>query len=139
MGTLRPRALARSSTCFGERMRLGEDVVAREPEADSAASAAASSCPGAHGAAGRERVAGHEVAVLQGVLGLIVQRLADVLDRVDQVQAVGEQLQVAPSRPSRASASSNCARSSSGPVCAGQIGRAGQKRQWSPRSRRGRS
>ena len=48
----------------------------------------------AHGAAGRKRVAGHDVAVMQSLLGLIVQRLADVLDRVDQVQAGGEQLQV---------------------------------------------
>ena len=46
------------------------------------------------GAACRKRVAGHEVAILKGALGLVVQRRADVLDRVDEVQAVGEQLQV---------------------------------------------
>ena len=50
--------------------------------------------PVAHGAAGRKRVAGHEVAGVQGLFGLIVQRLANVLDRVDQVQAGGEQRKV---------------------------------------------
>ena len=86
---------------FRRAHRLGDDVVAAEAEALSAAIAVAFIiAPVALGAAGRERVAGHEVAVLKGALGLIVQRRADVLDRVDEVQAVGEQL--AGRLPSRA-------------------------------------
>ena len=42
------------------------------------------------GAASRERVAGHLVAVLQRALGLIMQRRANILDRLDEVQPVGE-------------------------------------------------
>ena len=118
-------------------MRLDENVVAGEPEADQRADGGVLVMPVAHGAAGRERVAGHDVAGVQRLLGLIVQRRADVLDRVDQVQAGGEQLQG--SRRAAGVGTVNCARSSSGPVCAGQIGRAGQKRQWAPRSRRGAS
>ena len=91
-GILRPRAFARISTCLGERSVFDENVVAGEPELDEGHRGGSLVMPVAHGAAGRERVAGHDVAVVQGLLGLIVQRLADVLDRVDQVQAGGEQL-----------------------------------------------
>ena len=50
--------------------------------------------PMALGAARRERVAGHDVAILQRAFRLIVQRGANVLDRVDEVQPVSERLQV---------------------------------------------
>ena len=75
--------------------RLGDDVIAAETEADQRGDRSVLIiAPVALGAAGRERVAGHEVAILKGALGLIVQRRADVLDRIDEVQAVREQLQV---------------------------------------------
>ena len=66
-GTLRPRALARISTCFGERMRLGDDVIATEAEAlQRGYRSRLIIAPMALGAAGRERVAGHDVAGLAG-------------------------------------------------------------------------
>ena len=71
---------------------------------------------------------------MQGPLGLIAQCRADFLDRVDEIQAGGEQPH---SRRAAGAGTVNWARSSNGPVCAGQIGRAGQKRQWAPRCRRG--
>ena len=119
---------------LGRAQRLHENVVAGEPQIDEGHRGGGLVAPVAHGAAGRKRVARHNVAGVQGLLGLIVQRLADVLDRVDEVQAGGEQLQG--SRRAAGVGMVNWARSSSGPVCAGQIGRAGQKRQWAPRSRR---
>ena len=79
---------------FRRAHRLGDDVVAGETETDQRRDRGVLVMPMALGAAGRERVAGHEVAALKGALGLVVQRLADVLDRVDEVQAGGEQLQV---------------------------------------------
>jgi hypothetical protein len=54
------------------------------------------------GSACREYVARHVVAVLQSALRLITQRSADVLDRFDEVQSVGEQLQVRYLRERRA-------------------------------------
>ena len=101
VGTLRPRAFARISTCLGERSVstiTSSRVSPRLESVDRSRLVA----PVAHGAAGRERVARHDVAGVQGLLGLIVQRLADVLDRVDQVQAGGEQRKVVAA--SRASA-----------------------------------
>ena len=55
----------------------------------------------AYGAAGRKRVAGHEVAALQRAFRLIVQRRANVLDRIDEVQAGGEQRKVVAGRGRR--------------------------------------
>ena len=95
LGTLRPRALARSSTCLRRAHGLGDDVVAaRDRGSSQRADRSVLIAPMPLSAAGRERVAGHAVALLQRALGLIVQRRADVLDRVDEVQAGGEQLQV---------------------------------------------
>ena len=84
VGTFRPRAFARSSTCFGERMLSATTSSRSRPSRNSAAIAALSSCQCALGAARRECVAGHDVTVLQRALRLIVQRGANVLDRVDE-------------------------------------------------------
>ena len=102
VGTLRPRAFARISTCLGERSVSDENVIAGEPELEQGRRGGGLVAPMAHGAAGRKRVAGHGVAGVQGLLGLIAQRRADVLDRIDEVQAGGEQLPG--SRPPPASA-----------------------------------
>ena len=61
-GTLRPRAFARISTCFGERSVSTSNVVAGETEADQRRNRSVLVMPVAHGAAGRKRVAGHGVA-----------------------------------------------------------------------------
>ena len=121
---------------LGRAQRLGENVVAGETEIDQRrrrrrprrASGARRGRPKARSRARRRRRR-------RALLGLIVQRRADVLDRVDEVQAGGEQRKVVAGVAGVGTV--NWARSSSGPVCAGQIGRAGQKRQWAPRSRRG--
>ena len=65
--------------------RFGNNVIAGETETDQRGDRGALVVPMAFGAAGRERVAGHDVAIVQRLLGLIVQRLADVLDRIDEI------------------------------------------------------
>ena len=87
---------------LGRAQRLHENVVTGEPQLDEGHRGGGLVMPVAHGAAGRKRVAGHNVAGVQGLLGLIAQRRAEVLDRVEEVQAGGEQLQG--SRRPRASA-----------------------------------
>ena len=102
-GNLRPRAFARISTCFGERSVSTRTSSRASPSLMQLHRGAGLVMPAAHGAAGRKRVARHDVAVLERALGLIAQRRAEVLDRVDEVQAGGEQLQVVwpPRAPAR--------------------------------------
>ena len=67
-GTLRPRALARSSTCFGERIVSAMTSSRRQTEAlQRGYRSRLIIAPMALGAAGRERVAGHDVAGMRGL------------------------------------------------------------------------
>src|SRR6516165_4627963 len=75
--------------------RLGNNVIATEAEAlQRGYRRTFIITPMALGATRRKCVAGHLIAVLERALRLIVQRRANVLDRVDEVQAVGEHLQI---------------------------------------------
>src|SRR5215831_8214057 len=50
--------------------------------------------PAPFGAPRRERVARYDVAILQRGLRLVMQRRANVFDRINKAQAVGERLQI---------------------------------------------
>ena len=89
-GNLRPRALARARLASASAWLSAMMSSRARPRSVSAPIAALFVAPMALGAAGRKRVAGHLVATLKGALGLVVQRLADIPDRVDEVQAVRE-------------------------------------------------
>ena len=62
---------------LGRAQRLLENVVTGETETNEGLNRSDFVMPMAHGAARRKRVAGHDVARVQGLLGLIVQRRAD--------------------------------------------------------------
>src|SRR5262245_43778924 len=71
-----------------------DDVVARKAEPKQRADGRVLVAPAPLSTARRECVAGHGVAILQSGLRLIVQRHFDVFDRIDEVQAGGERLQI---------------------------------------------
>ena len=86
--------MALSLDLVGRAHRLGDDIIADEAQRDQRRERVVLVVPVAYGAPFRERIAGHGVAGMQGLFGLIVQRLANILDRIDEVQAVRQHLQV---------------------------------------------